>query len=443
MFQKWRKGDPVSPEDRVRLLRVVEEILASDQQVGLPTSVGFVMLHLAAILRESDGWLRRSAVLDRIRGDDTSRNGQVNGRSIHNDLNAHHSVIEMLRHSSEDTFYTEWISRRLNPLLERACRQIPEFQWRAVASRMSKKRGVRYRLEWHARLTNAAVQVSTKVENRSSLIAPSMCSTIDSAGQNNWLLPETPHIESFLDFSTKLMGTLTGSFFDNSNPRAERNRNIRQLLQSKRSSELRTSARVGLTDVVNELLIDLERQAGNRVTQLRFVCTNTTVEQLGITNWEEEYAIRRLMLGTQKIIINKPVTLDCYRIFIIRAPKFLTASERLAILRNTLEENRMFGVRTILCHASTLPCECPYSYSDLYCVPGRLAFISVVPIYLLSKFQRDNFSDRSEIEMVDYFSHFCEQLISDAQQPNKTRCQFWKGGTEECLKSLLDSLHEY
>jgi len=239
-----------------------------------------------------------------------------------------------------------------------------------------------------------------------------------------------------LDVTSRVTGLITGSFSDPSNEFSQRNRRLLEYFKAQDASELRGLAFQGLHDVVEALLGDLEHQIAERSRASRFICTNSTVEQLGISSWNEDNAIRRLVTGSRSALVRSGVHLECWRVFIVQNPSDLRGPLKLSLFYSALEENRAIGIHPAVFSAHALPPGYSYRYADFYCIPDRLVFVSVVPVYLLTKFDRSD-QDRP---VLNYYSELCEHLIESCRW-GPDECGFvWQGGIQEDLSDRLKAL---
>ncbi len=416
--------------------------------------VGVFALVSAFLLRRDDGRLDRAelrAYLQRLETAtfsslalDATNHTWQQIESVCNSAATIDRVRELLRPVPESTFYTDWVSRQLNRLLHKACASLPKCDWRAVASRTSKRRQVIYRLKWHSRLQSSPpnntlttnVAQSHKSYGPQALIVPVATSDICVASPSDQIY--WPRVDDVIHTFSSITASITGSFFDPSNHplRVDRNLRIIAALSALQRSDLFTLSRLGLDDVVDDLLRDLEKMIEARTGAMRFVCTNTTIEQLEPASWASDRALRRLMLRSADLLAKKPRRLTVHRVFIVQNPKALLDARRFTPFYDTLEENRLAGIDPILFLAAKMPNGCPYSYSDFYCIPDRSVFISVPPAYLLTKVtcigrQRD---------IVAYYSEISELLLADADDSNVGHACRWSGGARERLQALLAEL---
>ena len=239
-----------------------------------------------------------------------------------------------------------------------------------------------------------------------------------------------------LDVGNKISSLVTGSFWEPYNEERQRNSEVVQSLLKGDIRWVHHLSRVGLSIVVDELITDLNFAANDRSQIIRFVCTNTTVEALGILSWAEESALRKLVAGTAGAM-KISCRLECWRVFLINSPKSLLSADMLMHMYAIVEENREIGIITAFACRSLLDPRFSQAYADFYCIPGSKVFLSTTPYYLLSRFSQERTEDKI---LVDYFSEMAEYLIDCAINSSCDGCSRWEGGTMSDLKTHMEKI---
>lgn len=238
-----------------------------------------------------------------------------------------------------------------------------------------------------------------------------------------------------LDQRNKQAGFIAGAILDPDNPYTDRNR---QVLDSLKHGQILNNGSndSGMKDVVEDLLGDLRKMPSKKGYCGRFVCTNTTIEQLGASSWMENSILRILAKGTQEILNNQSKRVECWRIFIIQDNNLLANESHIVHLYATMEENRHIGIKPAAYLAAAIPPNFPYQYADFYCVPNHTAFVSLTPHYILAKFRSSVKYDRA---VVDYVSEMSDLFIQAAQDNNTNFAFEWQGGRiDELQEQVLE-----
>ena len=458
MTKKFRRNQAVSSTYREAISASLASLLASRVRDNeLDRFEVLVTLSCAALLDASERPFRKRdivATLESMEFESKFPSMSGSDRStLANFINLvpdRTDVVRKLRRKPESTFRTEIISRVINELLSEACSNAG-LTWRATASLKRKRNSWTYQLKWQGRIRGAKGEAASLNDANSShvismrlgkefrgierQVPPLRLESLADAWEASWPAPE-----NLFDTSSSMSGLISGAMFDLSNTRHTRNRQIEQSLRGHDLHRLHMLARDGLNDVVDELIIDLERHNLPKVNAFRFVCTNTTVEQLGSKSWESERALRRLVSETGRLLSAKSGRFTCTRVFIIRQPSKLLKDGAFESFYNTLEENRRIGVEVIIFLAKFLPPICSYRYSDFYCLSRRFAFVSVTPVYLLRKFRVDGPS--TDKVVVDHYTHIGDYFIETADNVNDPFAVRWVGGIQQLLRADLEALSE-
>jgi hypothetical protein len=256
------------------------------------------------------------------------------------------------------------------------------------------------------------------------------------AFRHHQIIIQGPNGPMLFDISSRITALITASFWQENNGFYRRNIETEKALYGGEASAVNMLSRGGLSIVVEELIADLSHASGGKSAPERFVCTNTTIEALGIRSWVEEAALRRLVDGTASAM-KMSTKLECWRVFLLRNPLALTESDKLVYLYAIMEENRKIGIRPVLTCYNYLPTNFSNAFSDFYCIPGKKVFVSTTPYYMLSKFSMPNSYDRC---IVDYFTELSEHLIYSANNNNCESCRYWPGGTMGDLRECVEQL---
>jgi hypothetical protein len=231
---------------------------------------------------------------------------------------------------------------------------------------------------------------------------------------------------------------ITRALFAEENPYHVANENI-ALQGVSLASEMRAwrFCQMNLSAVVEDLLADLALYATIRDGAYRFVTTNTSVDRVGQSVWKEEEAFRTLVARTASILSKARASFAFWRVFLLRAPAAIVERGETRAFHSILDENLRIGANVAISNVRILPSDLAHDYSDFYCVPGRLAYITVVPMYLLARFDSARRHDRV---VVDRYSEISESLLDQADCPGAASMFLWEGGNDTLLREQLLSI---
>jgi hypothetical protein len=187
--------------------------------------------------------------------------------------------------------------------------------------------------------------------------------------------------------------------------------------------------------IIEELIADLAEYAQLRNGVYRFVTTNTSVEKVGQDVWNDETGFRELVVRTERILASSRASFELWRIFLLHDPFGVVQRDEVKTFAATLRENIRIGANVAVASTTAFR-SLPLDYSDFHCVPGRLAFVNVVPTYLAARFESTNARDRT---IVNCYSHIAETLVERARRINAD-CFEWRGGTTRELVQRLKSM---
>jgi len=230
---------------------------------------------------------------------------------------------------------------------------------------------------------------------------------------------------------------ITHALFATPNPYAELNRTIASLgitlMAEPRGWEL---CHRSFKAIIEELLADLAEYAELRDGVNRLVTTNTSVERVGQQVWNVESGFRSLVSRTAHILANSSASFELWRVFLLRDPRGVVERGEVDTFYATLAENIGIGANVAIASTSAFPEIVPLDFSDFHCVPGRLAFVNVVPTYLAARFEQNRSDDRA---IVQCYSHISELLVEGAinDAPN---CFRWLGGPVAELASRMAAM---
>lgn len=184
--------------------------------------------------------------------------------------------------------------------------------------------------------------------------------------------------------------------------------------------------------IIEELIADLSLYAEARDGVYRFVTTNTSVEKVGQRVWSDERGFRTLVDRTARILEHSRATFELWRIFLLHDPAGIVERNEVPTFDATISENLGIGAHVAIASTAIFP-TLPLDYSDFHCVPGRLAFVNVVPTYLAARFEMNNADDRP---IVECYSAIAETLV-DRARADSPACFEWRGGQPEELQQRL------
>ncbi len=167
---------------------------------------------------------------------------------------------------------------------------------------------------------------------------------------------------------------------------------------------------------------------------MRFVTTNTSVDAFGLLHWFEDDAIRFIMERTRERAHRKVASCELWRVYVLKRPSEFASDRYFGLFAAVLRDNIYSGIRTCVFNSKALPEKYSYSYSDFFCIPGRIASVAVAPYYLLTVFYAGNSDDEP---IISYYSDFAEDLIRLSINPNFPHAFEWSGNSEDELRNLL------
>jgi len=232
---------------------------------------------------------------------------------------------------------------------------------------------------------------------------------------------------------SRLQGEISGSFWEKSNRFFLLNRQIKQAIILGESIG-------GLSEksfhyAAKSLLNGISYSLSNR--KLKFVSTNTMIDDIGITYWLESPPARMLVRETRSILQNTK-NLEAWRIFVINRKDVFLNMEKTAILFSMLEENRYMGLRVGVFLSGYLPERFTFHFADYYCVPKSKVLISTTPYYFLTSFSANNEYDR---HIVTEYSDLSNYLTDCAMNNNAIFAFEWRGGSISHLNELVSNLN--
>ncbi len=231
------------------------------------------------------------------------------------------------------------------------------------------------------------------------------------------------------------------ALFDDSNPHATRNRIITET-KAEFGQDLRSYpvCHLGLRAIVEDLLADLASfvQCGHGA--YRFLTTNTSIERIGQAVWTDDNAFRTLVARTESLLASSPSSLDFWRVFVLRDPAGIVARNEGEAFLAVLNENLTIGAKVAIASARVFPSSMTLAFSDFYCVPGRLAYVNVVPNFLAARFDMTREQDRL---VVRCYSEIAESLVQRASAKADETAFTWPGGNLTELEELLAQLRPW
>lgn len=237
---------------------------------------------------------------------------------------------------------------------------------------------------------------------------------------------------------TKVGATVAHALLSSDNPYANVNDAILEV-GSSLQDELQgwQYCHLNLRAVVEDLLADLSTYAVDQAGVYRFVTTHTSVERIGQGMWREEEACRTLVSRTASILANRDASFEMWRIFLLNSPAGIVERGELVTFLETLNENVSIHARVGVARAAAIGSVVPIEFDDFHCVPGRLAYVTVVPMYLLARFEIGKEDDRA---VVSAYSEVAESLVDRVRSTADSSSFEWRGGARKDLEDRLLSI---